>query len=101
MFKTILSQKYDKTLINPHNSAFDQTAGTIRQLLVHSDIQADIQLDNNKSDAYGGRIGRRASFYQLLFIYSSTKYNTLSISIDQGIVSAALSSCYESEDHSN
>ena len=29
-----------KTLINPHYSAFDQTAGTIRQLLVHWDIQA-------------------------------------------------------------
>ena len=29
-----------KTLINPRYSAFDQTAGTIGQLLVHSDIQA-------------------------------------------------------------
>ena len=29
-----------KTLINPHYSAFDQTAGTIGQLLVYSDIQA-------------------------------------------------------------
>ena len=28
-----------KTLINPCFSAFDQTAGTIGQLLVHSDIQ--------------------------------------------------------------
>ena len=29
-----------KTLINPRYSVFDQTAGTIGQLLVHSDIQA-------------------------------------------------------------
>ena len=29
-----------KTLINPRYSAFDQTAGTIGQLLVHSDIQS-------------------------------------------------------------
>ena len=29
-----------KTLINPRYSAFDQTAGTIGQLLVHSDIKA-------------------------------------------------------------
>ena len=28
-----------KTLTNPRYSAFDQTAGTIGQLLVHSDIQ--------------------------------------------------------------
>ena len=39
-FKTILSRKYDKTLINPRYSAFDQTASTIGQLLVHSDISA-------------------------------------------------------------
>ena len=31
-----------KTLINPGYSAFDQTAGTIGQLLVNSDIQAGI-----------------------------------------------------------
>ena len=31
-----------KTLIKPRYSAFDQTAGTIGQLLVHSDIQAGI-----------------------------------------------------------
>ena len=77
-----------KTLINPRDSAFDQTAGTIGQLLVHSDIQAGT-IDNHKSDVYGRRFGRRMSFYQLLFIYSSTKYNTLSIKTDQGIVSAA------------
>ena len=29
-----------KPFINPRYSAFDQTAGTIGQLLVHSDIQA-------------------------------------------------------------
>ena len=29
-----------KTLINPRYSTFDQTAGTIGQLLVHSDIQS-------------------------------------------------------------
>ena len=67
-----------KTLINPRYSAFDQTAGTIGQLLVQS--------DNNKSGAYGRRIDRQTSVYQLLFIYSSAKYKTLSINTDQVIV---------------
>ena len=39
-FKTILSRKHDKNIDKTRYSAFDQTAGTIGQLLVHSNIQA-------------------------------------------------------------
>ena len=68
-----------KTLINPRYS--DQTAGTIGHTgwynrtttkVTHTDVES---IDEHL-------------FYQLLFIYSSTKYNTLSINTDQGIVSA-------------
>ena len=88
VLKQFCHENMIKTLINPRYNAFDQTAGTIGQLLVHSDIHAST-IGNSKSDADGRRIGRRTSFYQLLFIYSSTKYNTLSLNTDQAIVSAA------------
>ena len=47
VLKQFCHENMIKTLINPRYSAFDQTAGTIGQLLVQS--------DNNKSDAYGRR----------------------------------------------
>ena len=40
VLKQFCPENMIKTLINPHYSAFDQTVGTIGQLLVHSDIQA-------------------------------------------------------------
>ena len=40
VFKQFCHDNMIKTLINPRYFAFDQTAGTIGQLLVHSDIQA-------------------------------------------------------------
>ena len=56
-----------KTLIKPHYSAFDQTTGTIEQLLVHSDIQAGT-IGQRQNNAYGRRIGRGTSFYQSVVI---------------------------------
>ena len=40
VLKQFCQENVIKTLINPRYSAFDQTDGTIGQLLVHSDIQA-------------------------------------------------------------
>ena len=40
VLKQFCHENMIKTLIIPRYSAFDQTAGTIGQLLVHSDIQA-------------------------------------------------------------
>ena len=40
VLKQFCHENMIKTLINPRYSAFDQTAGTIEQLLVHWDIQA-------------------------------------------------------------
>ena len=40
VLKQFCHENMIKTLINHRGSAFDQAAGTIGQLLVHSDIQA-------------------------------------------------------------
>ena len=40
VLKQFCQENMIKTLTNSRYSAFDQTAGTIRQLLVHLDIQA-------------------------------------------------------------
>ena len=50
VLKQFCHENMIKTLINPRYSAFDQTAGTIGQLLVHSDIQAGT-IGQQKSDA--------------------------------------------------
>ena len=40
VLKQFCHENMIKTLINPRYTDFDQTAGTIGQLLVHSDVQA-------------------------------------------------------------
>ena len=76
-----------KTLINPRYSAFDQTAGTIGQLLVHSDIQAGTIGQHQVTHMGIESVDVRLIISCYSFILNKIQH--FSINTVQGIVSAA------------